>query len=285
MESIIRDIADTARWVAVFRAEESERADAVFRDPYARRLAGERGEQIASAIEFGRANSWSFVARTYLFDASIERHVAEGFDTILNLGAGLDTRPYRMALRSSVNWVEADLPAMIAYKETMLTGEHPRCRVNRICVDLTDREARLALFEQVGATATSALVTTEGLIAYLTEEEVAALAIDLSRQPSFRRWALDMASPALLALARAQMGSALGAAGSPLQFGPEEGEEFFRRYGWRPIESRSLLETASVLGRLSPQLAEAASMSEPEGPKRDLPWSGVCLFENTGPTG
>ena len=65
----------------MFRAEESERADAVFRDPYARRLAGERGEQIASAIEFGRANSWSFVARTYLFDASIERHVAEGFDT------------------------------------------------------------------------------------------------------------------------------------------------------------------------------------------------------------
>jgi hypothetical protein len=82
MESIIRDIADTARWVAVFRAEESERADAVFRDPYARRLAGERGEQIASAIEFSRANSWSFVARTYLFDAAIERHVAEGFDTI-----------------------------------------------------------------------------------------------------------------------------------------------------------------------------------------------------------
>ena len=73
MESIIRDIADTARWVAVFRAEESERADAVFRDPYARRLAGERGEQIASAMEFSRANSWSFVARTYLFDAAIER--------------------------------------------------------------------------------------------------------------------------------------------------------------------------------------------------------------------
>ena len=59
MESIIRDIADTARWVAVFRAEESERADAVFRDPYARRLAGERGEQITSAIEFGGAKDGS----------------------------------------------------------------------------------------------------------------------------------------------------------------------------------------------------------------------------------
>jgi len=32
----IRHISDTALWVAVYRAEESERADAVFRDPSAR---------------------------------------------------------------------------------------------------------------------------------------------------------------------------------------------------------------------------------------------------------
>ena len=210
MEPIIRDIADTARWVAVFRAEESERSDAIFRDPYARRLAGDRGQQIASAIEFSRANSWSFVARTHLFDAAIERHIAEGFDTILNLGAGLDTRPYRMTLPSSLHWIEADLPATITYKDAMLAGERPACRLDRISVDLADREARVALFERVCDSAWNVLVVTEGLIAYLTEEEVGSLAVDLSRQPSFRRWALDMVSPGLLALARAQMASGTG---------------------------------------------------------------------------
>ena len=39
--------------------------------------------------------------------------------------SGLDTRPCRMALRSSVNWIEADLPAMTAYEETILAGELP----------------------------------------------------------------------------------------------------------------------------------------------------------------
>jgi O-methyltransferase involved in polyketide biosynthesis len=39
-ESKIRNISDTARWVAVYRARENERPDAVFRDPFARRLAG-----------------------------------------------------------------------------------------------------------------------------------------------------------------------------------------------------------------------------------------------------
>jgi O-methyltransferase involved in polyketide biosynthesis len=43
---LIRNISDTARWAAVFRARESDRPDALFRDPFARRLAGQRGEQI-----------------------------------------------------------------------------------------------------------------------------------------------------------------------------------------------------------------------------------------------
>jgi Leucine carboxyl methyltransferase. len=39
MNQLVENISDTARWVAIFRAEESERPDAVFHDPFARRLA------------------------------------------------------------------------------------------------------------------------------------------------------------------------------------------------------------------------------------------------------
>jgi methyltransferase (TIGR00027 family) len=280
MTSLVRDISDTARWVAVFRAEESERSDAVFRDRFARRLAGERGQQIASAIEFSRANSWSFVARTHLFDAVIERHVAAGVDTILNLGAGLDARPYRMPLPGSLVWIEADLPAMIAYKDAALADERPACRLERVAVDLADRDERIALFERIGDRAGHVLIVTEGLIAYLTEDEAGDFATDLSRQSSFGRWALDLSSPGLLAMARTQMGPALDSAGASLKFGPDDGEEFFRRYGWRPIESRSLMKAAAGLNRLSAQMMEFASLPEPAGPKGQFPWSGVCVFEN-----
>ncbi|PYL79494.1 MAG: SAM-dependent methyltransferase, partial [Verrucomicrobia bacterium] len=57
-------MSDTARWVAVYRARESERPDAVFRDPFAQRLASERGQQIAALMPFAEKNSWPFVART-----------------------------------------------------------------------------------------------------------------------------------------------------------------------------------------------------------------------------
>src|SRR3982074_1303647 len=100
MKPLVENISDTARWVAIFRAEESERPDAIFHDPCARCLAGEKGEQIANAIEFSRKNSWSFVARTFLFDEFIKQHVESGFDMVIDLAAGLDARPYRMALPS-----------------------------------------------------------------------------------------------------------------------------------------------------------------------------------------
>ena len=50
----IRDVSDTALWVAIYRAMESERADAIFHDPYARRLGGERGQAIVDAMRTGK---------------------------------------------------------------------------------------------------------------------------------------------------------------------------------------------------------------------------------------
>src|SRR5262245_33786931 len=129
MEPLIRNISDTARWVATFRAEESERPDAVFKDPFARKLAGDRGEKIANAIEFSKKNSWSFVARTFLFDDYVKQHVELGYDTIINLAAGLDTRPFRMSLPPRLKWIEVDLPEISNYKESILANEKPVCQL------------------------------------------------------------------------------------------------------------------------------------------------------------
>ena len=46
-ERLLADVTDTARWVAHYSALESERPDALFSDPFARRLACERGQSIA----------------------------------------------------------------------------------------------------------------------------------------------------------------------------------------------------------------------------------------------
>ena len=74
MQPLISSISDTARWVAVYRARETERADALFRDPYARRLAGDRGEEIALAHRFTEQHSWPMIMNgTSVFRAARAR--------------------------------------------------------------------------------------------------------------------------------------------------------------------------------------------------------------------
>ncbi len=169
----IRRISDTALWVTVYRAQESERADAVFRDPYARKLAGERGMQIAAAMPFAQRHSWSYTARTWLVDQTIEHEVQQGTDMVINLAAGLDARPYRMRLPPSLRWIEVDLPDTLNYKQEILAADRPQCALERVPLDLRDRAARRALFQRFGGEARRVLVLSEGLIIYFEAAGVA----------------------------------------------------------------------------------------------------------------
>lgn len=277
-EPLIRNISDTARWVAVYRARETERPDALFRDPYARRLAGERGEQIANSMPYQDKNAWPFAMRTMLFDELIAGRIRDGVDTVINLAAGLDARPYRMVLPVSLRWIEVDLPEILSHKEEILGIESSVCALERIRLNLADAAARRDLFAELGGRARKALVITEGLLAYLSPEEVGSLASDLAAQPSFQFWANDIASPGLLRMLQKRIGKNLNAAGAPFKFGPAEGPTFFEPFGWKPVEVRSLLKAAARLKRLPFLLQLVSLFPDSSGAQGSRPWSGVCLF-------
>ena len=114
-----------------------------------RRLAGERGEQIATSMSFAEKNSWPFVARTWLVDHVISSQIKLGTDMVINLAAGLDTQSYRMNLPGSLQWIEVDLPEILAYKEDVLRNEAPVCQVERVRLDVSDVRARRDLFSEL----------------------------------------------------------------------------------------------------------------------------------------
>jgi len=284
MPSPITSVSDTARWVAMYRAMESERADALFRDPFARRLAGPAGEQILASMPQGRRWAWPMIVRTAVMDEIVMRLVKEqGVDTVLNLAAGLDARPYRLDLPSQLHWIDVDLEGILSYKEAALAGETPRCRVEFVRADMTDQAARRALFQRVGAGAKRGLVISEGLLVYLTPEDVTSLAQDLSAQPAFRWWLIDLGSPALLQFLSRTWGNQLRSGNAPMRFAPEEGTAFFAPSGWREAEYRAILDEAVRLKR-APKMAWLwrflglfASKQRREQFKR---FSGIVLLEN-----
>jgi methyltransferase (TIGR00027 family) len=246
---LLEDVSDTARWVAHYRALESERPHGILKDPLAKRLAGDRGRAIAEALP-KLSLEWMIPVRARVYDELILETVAEGeITTILNLAAGLDTRPYRLALPQTLRWIEVDLPAIIAAKEEALSSERPHCALERIALDLTDHGARTGILTRLEAERAKVLVVTEGLLAYLDEREVQSLAEALNASPAIHAWVLEAAMPEVLAQAQRAWGKTLKPAGAEMKFAPASGLAFFEPLGWRPRISRSLLEEAHRFGR------------------------------------
>lgn len=176
--SPIRNVSDTALWVTIYRAMESERPDRIFDDPYARRLGGERGEAIVRAMPKGAATAWPMIVRTAVMDEIVLRCVADGAATVLNLAAGLDARPWRLDLPASLRWLHVDMPEMVGYFRERMVGAVPRCEVEFVAADLREADTRRALFARASAHG-PVLVISEGLLVYLTPAEVGELARDL----------------------------------------------------------------------------------------------------------
>ncbi|HXU61820.1 MAG TPA: SAM-dependent methyltransferase [Polyangia bacterium] len=246
----ITGVPDTAFMVAAWRAVESERPDALFRDPYAVSLAGARGLALADHLSANQMGRWQVVVRTVIIDRMVRAAVEAGATTVLNLGAGLDARPYRLDWPSSLRWIEVDFPEVIAWKDQRLQGATPTCRLERVPLDLTDTTARRSLFARAGADSARTLVLTEGVVPYLTNEAVGALADDLRRIRG-AQWIVDYISPeAVRFRKRLRVSRQMRAA--PFQFAPPDWFDFFEAHGWRPRNINYLPIEARQLGRPAP---------------------------------
>lgn len=253
----MNNISATAHSVAMYRTLETERPDALFHYPFVRRLAGGEGAMIVEVLGDKQQGTAAMAIRTCAIDGMITRLIESGnVDTILNLGAGFDTRPYRLALPASLRWIEVDLPEILTYKEQKLEDEASVCLVERIPLNLIDTDARKALFTQINASAKQVLVMTEGLLPYLNEAQVASLAINLHQQSNFEWWLFELASAFILQQAQKsnhqQLFDQYFANGKPtFLFAPAQGTDFLRPYSWKLNEFRSLWSVACRLKRQS----------------------------------
>lgn len=247
----IENVSDTALWVAIYRARESTKPNALFHDPFASVLAGEKGEKIARRIPFAPVIEWILVLRTVAIDRLILSSIQKGVDTVLNLGAGLDTRPYRLSLPSNLRWIEVDLPSIIDLKNQKLHHEKPKCQLERMAFDLSHHNERRELFKTISQESKRVLVITEGVILYLSNDEVESLARDLSALPNFQFWIQDYR---------------MGGYGkwfpkplrkfyfkdAPFQFAPENWFSFFEKVGWSPDQVVTVYEESKRLHRPMP---------------------------------
>lgn len=192
---MITHVTDTALMVAAYRALESESPDGFVRDPFAARLAGERGMAMLQGNPQPEMMRFRVGVRTRFLDELLfEVLASEPIATVLSLGCGLDTRPWRLDLSPNLRWVEADFADILDYKEGLLSAEAPRCCRERLAADLNVPAQRHAVFAAAGQA--PALMITEGLLMYLPAATVEALAGEARRESGIAHWLLDITTAA-----------------------------------------------------------------------------------------
>lgn len=277
----INDVTDTAIWVAAYRSEENERKDALFRDPFARLLIGDQGAMLAKRTQGSRYTAWSVIIRTCIIDQFITELISDrNIDLVLNLGAGLDTRPYRMTLPENLKWVEVDFEKIIELKNEKLRNANPVCQLKRVSLDLSQTDLRDEFFSKINAQAKNVLVITEGVVPYLSNEEAAELAQALHGQSSFSYWITEYYSPEILKFLRTpkrlkQMEKA------PFLFYPDNWYDFFKNYGWDQFQTKYFGIESESLGRMAPTpgwLKASPEESAAESVKKYLGYSILKKF-------
>jgi methyltransferase (TIGR00027 family) len=274
----ITHVSDTARMTAAGRALEFSRLGAVVRDPFAQRLAGERGMAIARELPNFRMLCFGVALRDRFLDDLLLDAIARcSIRTVLCLGAGLDTRPWRLKLPAQLRWIEADFPAILDYKHGLLAGETPCCRLERLMADLNIAAERQALFAAVGPE--PALMLTEGVLPYITGEAVHALATEAPTLSGIRHWLSDMNSTAFSTRMKMNSYQAIEDIRSA---GHLDGDGIWAAVhsdGWQSSVQRTFAGDAHKVAavRLLVLLA-TGKLKRPSGKRSQGDFSGVHLF-------
>jgi methyltransferase (TIGR00027 family) len=264
----ITHVSDTALMVAACRAHETELEDALVRDPFAARLAGERGVAILRALPHANVVRLGLAVRTRFVDELLLQALRENpITTVLSIGCGLDTRPWRLDLPSSLRWIEIDFGEVLDYKDRLMFGEAPRCRRDRLTADLNDPAQRSALYEAAGSA--PALMITEGLLLYLPAATVEALAAEASSHSGVSHWISDITTSAFSTVlgGGADTTKPIRHVQASDALKGEQILEVLRRNGWTTSAMRSYItDVGFVLERVRRALGGAAPPRLPYPP-------------------
>ncbi|MFC9997745.1 SAM-dependent methyltransferase [Nocardia sp. NPDC127526] len=237
----IAGVAMTAIGVAVIRARESERADRLYDDPLARVFADaaarsfdparwQRLEALADQFYEGRS------VGVRLVDDGVRAALDAGCRQIVLIGAGLDTRAFRMEWPEGVRLFEIDLPELFAFKEPVLeqAGATPRCERRVIAADLRGDWPKQLVANGFRADEPTHWID-EGVLGYLNEdargvvEKITEIAAPRSRF-GFGRFAVDANSGPYTELRRMVAGDTAQPQ-SPVGLGPDA-EQWLTEIGW-----------------------------------------------------
>ncbi|QWF83763.1 class I SAM-dependent methyltransferase [Amycolatopsis sp. CA-230715] len=238
-------VALTGRLTAALRAEETDRPDALFTDPYAAKLAGDSGK----ALLAGLGENQTIAVRTRHFDDQLAGELAGGDRRqLVIVAAGMDARAYRLDLAEDTRVFELDREDVLRVKEELVDAA-PRVARTPVGVDLAGDWAP-ALLEAGFDPARPSCWLAEGLTQYLSPPDVLGLLDRITALSAPGSTLLiDMVGQSFLDSPMMKpMLDWFADRDAPWIFGTDRPEDLLAERGWRS-EVTLISEISSALGR------------------------------------
>ena len=253
------EVAGTARTTAAIRARETSLPDALFRDPFAEALAGPSAMAALRSMpeEMQQRFSTFTVVRTRIFDDWLMSVTSTGgIRQVVMLGAGLDSRAFRLNWPPGVTLWELDQPSVLAAKASELRdiGASPRCERNTLAVDLAGESWPGELTDAGWRRELPTAWLIEGLLPYMAPGEAFALLDAVSASTAAgSQLAADMVDRDSVAARNAYLAHLRKATpstqGAPFQFGTDDPELVLRERGWANVQVLPAADAAARFGR------------------------------------
>ena len=234
----INKIGLTALAMAAARAQESQRLEPLFHDPFAGLLAGHVNAAYRQHSGGQQQEQAPYLEiRTRFFDDFLMETVgAGGVRQVILLGAGMDARAFRLAWPPSTVLFELEQAGVLQLKEELLVsiGARPTCNRSTLNLDLVEDELEAKLTAAGFDPNSPAVWLAEGLFCYLEEATVLKTIRSLSRLSApGSRLGTDFVNEVYFSSSwTKEWLEYMESLGAPWRFGTNSPETLLAAYGW-----------------------------------------------------
>ncbi len=239
-------VSNTAYYCCGIRMEDANKEHSVCNDVYAERFMDETGRQIFAPFRSETMPNISNITRCRLIDEFLTAELNQDNRlNIVSIGAGFDTRPYRL---TGGNWLEIDEPQIIGYKNEKLPVEECSNPLRRVAINFEQESLadKLTDIDRDGHT----VFVIEGVFMYLLPAAIETTIKTLQRLFPQHVLYCDLMTKQFFTRFAQSVHEKLVASGGTFTERPDHPEELFLQSAYKMSERVPMFVRARELGLL-----------------------------------
>jgi methyltransferase (TIGR00027 family) len=226
--------------------EDAKRRRSICKDDYAERFMDERGKNIFNAFKSEKMPNISNIIRHRIIDDYLKDELKKKKDlSIITIGSGFDTRPYRL---DGGTWIEIDEPQIIGHKNDRLPLEGCPNTLKRISIDFANEtlESKLEMISRANQT----VFVIEGVFMYLEVETIKNMLSAIQTISSNHILLCDLMTKRFFEKYAKKVYLKLVKASDKITARPDHLDAIFIQHGYEVVEHTPIYIKAGELGIL-----------------------------------